>query len=275
MSLQVGTMSKSFNVVGDRVYNAGALYITVSDPKPFTKLPISYNNAFGGVDKSNENPAKHRFYPLNYAGVGYHDDTSAKQINDKPLPNTEEVGRGVSRPGGGYNPMAFGVVGRAWKQRVQYAGTYDQKWIDDHYPFLPKDFDPRYFQAAAADQQIEYPKGGKEVVLTNLTPQGRTTFRLPKTKLPIVWVLRDDTAREAQAVVDTIIVEPDEKRFMMVWRTSQPLRRTIFEVPAHCDWERLAALAARSADVHKKETFSLAVGTSSVAVRQRGGSIGA
>src|SRR5258708_21813007 len=66
VSLQVGAMTKSFNVVGNRVYKAGALYIAVSAPEPFAKLPISYNNAFGGGDQSNQNPAQHRFSPLNY-----------------------------------------------------------------------------------------------------------------------------------------------------------------------------------------------------------------
>jgi hypothetical protein len=36
--------------------------------------------------------------------------------------------------------------------------------------------------------------------------------------------------RETQAVVDTIMIEPDLQRFTMTWRSSLPLRRNIFEV---------------------------------------------
>jgi hypothetical protein len=61
--LQIGSLTKSFEVVGNRVWQAGALYIAVSKPEPFTVMPISYNNAWGGVDRSQEDPAKHHFIP--------------------------------------------------------------------------------------------------------------------------------------------------------------------------------------------------------------------
>jgi hypothetical protein len=231
VTLQVGALSKSFNVVGNRVYRAGALYMAVSDVTPFTVMPISYNNAFGGVDRSNPDPAKHRWYLSNHAGVGFHSDTSAKALDGKPLPNTEEAGHAVSKPGGNYRPMAFGPVGRSWQPRVKWAGTYDQKWLDETCPFLPKDFDDRYFQAAPEDQQTDYPKGGEQVVLTNLTPQGRTAFRLPeRLRLPVVFFLRDGTMKQVAAVVDILLLEPDKKRFALVWRASLPLRRTIREI---------------------------------------------
>src|SRR5207249_61674 len=106
VTLQVGALTKSFNVVGNRAYKVGALYMAVGDVTPFTVMPISYNNAFGGVDRSAEDPAKHRWYLPNHAGVGFHADTSAKAMNDKPLPNTEEIGHAVNKPGGNYKPMA-------------------------------------------------------------------------------------------------------------------------------------------------------------------------
>jgi hypothetical protein len=254
VTLQVGALSKSFNVVGNRVYQAGALYMAVSEAAPFTAMPISYNNAFGGVDRSSPDPAKHRWYPLNYAGVGFHADTSAKAMDGKPLPNTEEVGRPVSKPGGGYKPMAFGPVGRSWQPRIKWAGTYDQKWRDETFPFLPKDFDDRYFQAAPEDQQTDYPTGGERVVLTNLTPQGRTAFRLPeRLRLPVVFFLRDGTAKEVPAVVDAVLLEPDQKRFALVWRASLPLRRSVREVTqarlgrTARQWQRLERRRAEGA----------------------------
>jgi hypothetical protein len=229
VTMQVGTLSKTFNVVGNRNYSAGALYIAVSDPEPFTVLPISYDNAFGGVDRSNENPAKHRWYGLNHAGVGFHADTSSKALNDKPLPNTEEIGRPVTKPGGGYRPMAFGPVGRGWEPRYKWAGTYDKKWLDETFPFLPADFDERYYQAAPPDQQTDYLKGGEEVVLTNLTPRSRCAFRLPRLELPIVF-FRNGEPERTLGTVDTLILEPDLKRFLVVWRSSLALKRNVFEV---------------------------------------------
>ena len=230
VTMRVGALSKTFEVVGNRTYQAGALYIAVSNPEPFTKLPISYDNAFGGVDRSHENPAKHRWYAANHAGVGFHADTSGKALTGKPLPNTEEAGRPVSKPGGGYRPMAFGPVGRAWEPRYQWAGTYDQKWLDETFPFLPADFDERYYQAAPPDQQTAYLQGGEEVELTNLTSSGRCTFRLPRLELPIVFFARGADPKHTAGTVDTLILEPDRQRFLVVWRSSLPLRRNVFEM---------------------------------------------
>jgi hypothetical protein len=230
VSLRVGSLQKSFDVVGDRVWNRGVLLVTPTDPKPFTVMPISYNNAFGGVDRSQEDPAKHRWYPTNHAGVGYHEYLDAEFIDGKPLPNTEETGRRVTDPRGKYKPMAFGPVGRAWQPRPKWAGTYDQKWLDEVFPFLPSDFKEDYYQSAPEDQQLPYPEGGEEVVLTNLTREGRTTWRLPRVAVPVVFIRSDLSENATRGVIDTLVIEPDSRRFTILWRCSLPLRKNIFEV---------------------------------------------
>ena len=95
----------------------------------------------------------------------------------RPLPNTEAPGDPVTRPWGDYQPMGFGPIGRNWLPRLKLAGTYDQNWIDEVFPFLPADFDDRYYQAAPEDQQIDYPQGGEEVQL--LQPHARGPHALP------------------------------------------------------------------------------------------------
>jgi hypothetical protein len=230
VSLRVGSWSKSFDVVGNRVWKAGALYISSSAPEPFKVMPISYDNAFGGVDKAEEDPQKWRFYPFNHAGVGYHEHTSAKFLDGKPLPNTEERGNKITNPKGNYRPMAFGSVGRAWEPRPKLAGTYDQNWLDNVSPFLPSDFREEYYQAAPTDQQIDYPKGGEEVVLENLTPARQACFELPKLDMPVEFSLRNGERQERPVVIDTVMIEPDLQRFQIIWRTNLSLRRNIFEV---------------------------------------------
>jgi hypothetical protein len=229
VSLRVGTMTKSFEVVGNRVWKAGILYMTSTKPKPFTVMPISYDNAFGGVDKSQEDEAKFRWYPTNFAGVGYHEFTAAKFLDGKPLPNTEERGQPITNPRGNYRPMAFGPIGRAWQPRPKLAGTYDQKWLDEKFPFLPDDFKDKYFQSSPPDQQIDHAKGGEEVELINLTPEGKTRFRLPGLVFPVLFSSRAGKTT-VEPVVDTVVIEPDKKRFMMTWRATLALRRNIHEM---------------------------------------------
>jgi hypothetical protein len=230
VSLQVGSLMKSFDVVGNRVWKAGVLSMAASSPEPFKAMPISYNNAFGGVDKAQEDTLEWRYYPLNHAGVGYHKHSSAKAIQGKPLPNTEERGSKISNPAGNYRPMAFGSVGRSWQPRINWSGTYDQKWLEETFPFLPLDFDERYYQSAPEDQQTHYPEGGEEVVLTNLTPQGRAVFRLPRMEVPVMFIPRRGKPQQTRAVLDTIIIEPDRKRLLLTWRASLVLTRDPFEV---------------------------------------------
>jgi hypothetical protein len=230
VSLRVGSLTKSFDVVGKRVWKSGVLDPTPTPPEPFEKMPISYNNAFGGVDKAQEDPAKWRWYLLNHAGVGYHEYTSGRFIDGKPLPNTEERGSEISNPKGSYRPMALGPVGRAWQPRVKLAGTYDQKWIDTTFPFLPDDFQDAYHQAAPVDQQTDYLQGGEEVELTNLTPHGRIAFTLPEMPVPFELFYRNGERKYVSGVIDTLLLEPDARRFTMCSRMSMPLRRNLDEI---------------------------------------------
>jgi hypothetical protein len=231
VSLRVHTMRKSFDVVGDRVWQASALSIGASAPKPFMKMPISYDRAFGGVDKAKGDPATWRFYPTNHVGVGWHDYLDTKFLDGTQLPNTEETGHPIRKANGTYRPMAFGPVGRAWQPRPTFAGTYDQNWIDNVCPFLPADFRDDYFQSAPADQQIDHPVGDEEVVLENLTPRGYTAFKLPKVEMPIEFSPKGRERKEIAGIIDTLLIEPDLGRFIVVWRASFSLQRNIFEVP--------------------------------------------
>src|SRR5437667_4703251 len=98
VGLRVGTMAKQFQVVGNRVWKKLLFLVYATGPEPFTAMPISYDNAFGGVDRSNEE--KQRYFLPNHAGRGYHHHLNKKAIHGKPLPNTEEVERPVKKPSG-------------------------------------------------------------------------------------------------------------------------------------------------------------------------------
>jgi hypothetical protein len=230
VDLQAGSVSKSCEVVGDRFWVSSFGGSLPSPAEPFIAMPISYDRAFGGTDNAHPDPSKHRCFENNHVGVGFHHQTAREFINGTPLPNTEEIGRPVENTRGGYRPMSFGPIGRAWLPRVKFAGTYDQNWIDNIFPFLPPDFDELYYQSAPPDQQMDYPQGGEEVVLRNLTAEVYTSFRLPSLNMPVVFYPRHGENKETNAVVDTIVIEPDLKRFTITWRSHIPLRKNMFEI---------------------------------------------
>ncbi len=230
VGLKVGPMVKLMNVVGDRNWEAGMVSINPGRADKFIAMPISYDNAFGGVDNFHQDESKHRTYVWNPVGAGFHEDLSGRLVDGSPMPNTEELDKTVTTPDQIYKPMAFSAMGRNFKSRYPFAGTYDQQWLDNQAPFWPDDFDYRYFQSAPPDQQITYPVGGEEVALKNLTPNGVVRFQLPKKVMPVLFIPYKGKEQLINAVIDTVLIEPELSRFSLTWRISFPLRRNFFEL---------------------------------------------
>ena len=72
VALRVGSWRKSFVVVGNRTWVRDVLWITASPPEPFKTMPISYDNAFGGVDQGEGETETDYYFLENHVGVGYH-----------------------------------------------------------------------------------------------------------------------------------------------------------------------------------------------------------
>ncbi|TAN08188.1 MAG: DUF2169 domain-containing protein [Rhizobiaceae bacterium] len=229
VGIKVGNWSKCFEAVGHREWRAIGPVFAATAPQPFLKMPISYDNAWGGTDRLDPEDRQPAAYRRNPVGTGWAQTRSQRFIPGLRLPNTQAVGEEIRSPFGDYHPMSFGPMGRGWPGRIEYGGTYDQNWIDNVFPFLPEDFDERYFQMAPPDQQIDHPKGSEEVQLVNLTPRGREVFRLPKTTLPITLFKGGDATFEAELLPDTILFDLEKRRFSLVWRVQQRIRRTILD----------------------------------------------
>ena len=223
--LQVGPIDKTIDVIGNRTWSGRGG--SPSDPEPFTVMPISYDRAFGGVDASN--PDKATAYTRNPVGIGYRPLMNEDQLRDQPVPNTQEPGQPITSPKGGYRPMSFGPIGRSWAPRLSYAGTYDEAWMEHAFPFLPSDFDNRYFQAAPEDQQFASPHGGEVVTLSNLSPEGHESFAIPTIDVPVEYTRVGFERSNPVPVIDTLILEPERRCFAMIWRASILLSRNLME----------------------------------------------
>lgn len=230
VSMAVGSWIKSFDVVGDRWWLKGSSSMVSTTPQVFTTKPISYAAAFGGTDADPSNPENTEAYPQNPIGMGYYPFATEKSLQGKRLPDTEESGKPITSHIGPFNPMAFGPVGRNFSSRYKHAGTYDQNWIDNVFPFLPGDFNPLYFQAAPADQQIDHPRGGEMVHLVNLSKTGPISFKLPAITVPVEFSTKKLERTTQNAVMDTILIEPDLGRVLLTWRASTPLKKNMLEI---------------------------------------------
>ena len=233
VGMRIGRWSKTFAVVGARHWECGLSGAVATPPGAFVQQPISYDVAFGGTDILHEDPAQHAAFMQNPVGRGFHKHIRMEWVEGMPLPATEEIDRSVRIPGGDYRPMAFGPIGRSWEPRFRFAGTYDDVWREKHFPFLPPDFDEQYFQAAPFDQQVpldHFRHGPAEVVLANLTPGGQARFTIPLLNAPVHVFTQDGEREDHSAMLDTVVIEPDEGRFSLTWRATRPLKKDIFEI---------------------------------------------
>jgi hypothetical protein len=231
--LRIGSWSKTLAVVGPRHWVCKQASVSASAPTPFTEQDISYDIAFGGTDLQHEDQSKHDAFMPNPVGLGFHKNLEPKLVHDKPLPRTEQINSAVSNPTERYVPMAFGPVGRGWTTRSKHAGTYDDTWLEKHFPFLPPDFDPQYYQAAPPDQQVAlgtFDQSPTPVALLNLTPEGITHFTIPNLVAPVTVFPKHGDQEEYCATLDTVVIEPEHKRYTLTWRMARPLKKNMFEI---------------------------------------------
>jgi hypothetical protein len=229
VGIKLGGWSKVFEVVGHREWRSRGPVFMATAPQPFLRQPFSYDTAWGGTDRLDPDDRSPASYPINPVGTGWARVRNQHLIPGLRLPNTQAAGEEVRSPFGDYRPMSFGPVGRGWPGRIEHGGTYDQNWIDNIFPFLPPDFDERYFQMAPPDQQIAPPKGGEEVMLVNLTPRGRESFRMPDAKLSVTLFKEREIAFQQDLLPDTVLFDPEKGRFSLVWRLAHRVERSLLD----------------------------------------------
>lgn len=223
VGLRIGDLDKQLLVSGRRHWRRRLLSYTASEPEPFTTMPLSYALAFGGADHSHPDPEKHEQCQENPLGIGFH-AKSPSAIADSPLPCIEDPTALMTSPRQRCQPVGFAPLFRGWMPRRALAGTYDEHWQEEVAPFLPVDFDEAYYQCAPHDQQLPYLRGGEPIILDHLTPAGHTTASVPTHEVPVRVFFRDGSDDEVAAVMDTLIIEPDQQRMIVTWRATVVVR---------------------------------------------------
>jgi hypothetical protein len=227
VGIRLGQWAKKFTVHGSRIWLRGAAGHVPSEKRPFVQQDIGYDHAYGGIDPEAEDPAMAKTFGENPVGLGYYPNSLRRE--GLALAQTSESGLDAVSPDGGFRPMAFGPVGRSWLPRRSYGGTYDDEWLDNRVPLLPHDFDDRYFQSAAADQQIPYPLGGEPVEVVNLSPQGRLAGEIPRLQIVVVFERKSGRITQRVANLDTVLLLPEDRRMCLTWRTRITAERDLFE----------------------------------------------
>lgn len=127
-------------------------------------------------------------------------------------------------------------MSRWWQSRLQYAGTYDDAWRDNRYPFLPDDFDERFYNSAHPELICPGHLSGNEcIVLEGFLPDAdRVVTGLPGYQ-PI-FVLTDQQGRPHTQVplADTLTINLDERLIYLTWRLVVPADKEMKEGVLGC-----------------------------------------
>jgi hypothetical protein len=229
---KVGSLQKKIRVLGERTWYNSLGVLRTSESSYFVRQALHYGLAFGGTRSYQQgSQALSEAFLANPNGIGWAGSKTSGDIEGQPAPCLEALDDPITSPRGKHKAAAFSAIGRHWAPRKDYAGTYDEAWRKNDFPFLPQDYNEQFNQCAPVDQQMGYPKGGEPVILSNMM-LGRPDVRfvLPPFDHMQVRALRTDYSSETlQAVVDTLYFEPEEKRFSAVWRVSLPIRRRLQE----------------------------------------------
>lgn len=179
-------------------------------------MPITYERAYGGTS---------------FARTG--DMQPETQAEDNPIGCGLIIAAGapvqnVSYPGDSARVAGLSALPSHWQPRRRLAGTHDQAWAETRRPLVPEDFQDDHFYTAPLDQRVPgYLRGGEDVILGNLTPEGRTSFKLPSVRLGFRTLINDEPITH-RADLHTIILEPTHRRLIMVWHTALPCHHTLY-----------------------------------------------
>lgn len=207
-----GAIDKRIAVFGDRHWEGSLLGRRASEPEPFDAMPLAWERAFGGPGHAS-NPYGRGAVPI-----------EGPEGKRHPLPNLERPGALVDAPSAKPDPAAVAPIHPTAPARLRLAGTYDETWQRERFPYYPVDLHPDYFLSAPEDQRARTFWAGTETIgLGHLHPEHAwLESRLPGLR-PRAFVERGNDAGgpkldEIHLKLDTIVVDADRLRVCCLHR---------------------------------------------------------
>lgn len=228
--LSVAHKTMAARVIGDRVWDSGMLGLKYSDPVPFEFMPLVYERAFGGIHDADRNQQNILSEARNPVGRGFKGKRSKNEFKGMALPNIEDPTNLISHPGDQASPVGFGPIAPSWEPRRFYAGTYDEAWQKNQAPYLPTDFNNRFFNTAHPELVCDgFLQGGEPVTIVNMSEKGRLQFNLPVCDIDLK-IRVAGKIESPQLNLETVLLEPNLHRFSMTWRASLPCDKKALKV---------------------------------------------
>jgi hypothetical protein len=249
VGIEVAGQQKLLRITGDRVahHHAGGAPI-VTDPAPFTTMPLRYERAYGGVDAISR-PGKPFHYPRNPLGRGVAVLNVPEAIEGLRLPNIEQPDdlltpeRVVLRDESAWNrqPLAqcFGWFQKTWYPRCSFVGALpphvpaSEVMREEALGLVPRgqialgrqfrlpSFDVRFNNGASLG--LVFPNLAPSILLrlAGLTPEGMLSFTLPES-WPSIMLDIGLGENVVPTALHTVAIYVEERRVDIIWRGAHP-----------------------------------------------------
>ena len=226
IAVTVGQHKKSLLVLGECFWKKGFLLgWHVSPVTPVSTVAICYENAYGGALVFPDDQDGPRIVDLckkNPVGKGWISPLASKllgKLERCPMPQIFSTNTSL-RYGEEHLVEGFGAIAPDWAFRQRYRGRWRVEEDEVAIPFS-SDFDFLYYNSAHPDLIVPYLKGDEAVQLLRLTPGGKLDFTLPGHLVYLrAKYARQEELQTIPALLDTLIIEPDEMRASLVWRST-------------------------------------------------------
>jgi hypothetical protein len=224
VNMSLGHVARSLRVFGDRQWDNGR----ISSPQVFNSMPLVYEKAYGGVHvidgvlQSTE--------MRNPVGLGHAGNRSVRDMDNMPLPNLENPAALIQRPSDKPAPSCFAIVAPNWEPRINHAGTYDDHWQQNRAPYLPEDFDWKFFNMAHPD--LIYPgyvQGGEPVSISGMHPGDNLQFNIPHIKM-VAQVFVRNRVENPVFNMESVVIEPDSLQLSMTWKAAMPCDKQAMKI---------------------------------------------
>jgi hypothetical protein len=224
VSMSVAERSKQVLVMGDRTWQSNG---TPTAPEPFSAIPLVWERAFGGMHTLEDRIYAEERNPI---GVGFRGKREPEAMQGLPVPNLEDPAALMASWNDAPPPACFAPIAPSWQPRRAFAGTYDLRWQRQRAPYLPSDFDPRFFQTTSGAMCFDrYLVGAEQVQISGASEDRPIDFTVPTVR-PIIEITLAGQFKQPEANLETLQFEPDQNRVSLTWRASQPCDRQALKV---------------------------------------------
>jgi hypothetical protein len=230
VTLRLGEVRRQLLVVGDRRWKDGLARSTMTEPEPFTRMPLTWARAFGGtapvdIDEGATVDVSH---PKNKAGRGFDAEAAAEDLadtfetpsgypvvkNERLLPNLEDPDDRIRKPTDEPEP-------KCWATLPLSSGLHTQRVLDgmdeDEITSEALIQQDGLLYRAHPDWVIERPPKNAQLLLVNAAPGGRWDLTLPALRVVFDYI-NDGRTATRELMPQMLVLYPEEKRLTLTYR---------------------------------------------------------